>query len=182
MKIEVKTKGSKEYYDEFLYMAFKYKRIKKNPKMKARKLTSFLICHDSFILLSIILFIIFYWQYNDLVFIFFCGMMTLLFIYILIYLKAVKKQIKNYMGRSGNKTIDINDKCIEYKDEEKDLRIKWEDIHSIIINKYSICFLPIEQSSKIFIALSIEYKNEVLSGIEKYKKKSLLIDNSDFYE
>ena len=69
MKIEVKTRGVKEYYDEFLYMAYKYKSIKKNPKMKAHKLTSYLIFYLSVVLLGIILFIMFYFKYNDLFFI-----------------------------------------------------------------------------------------------------------------
>ena len=108
-------------------------------------------------------------------------MLTLMFIYALIYLKIINKQIEDYMRVTGNRAIEINDKGIESIDEEKIVRIKWEDIYRIIINKYTICFVPEEKNSKIFMSISKEYKNEVIEGLKNYKKETLLIDNSNIY-
>ena len=46
MKIEVNTRGSREYYDEFLYIVPRYKKYQKNLKKKTYRLTYYLTVYE----------------------------------------------------------------------------------------------------------------------------------------
>lgn len=181
MKIEVKERGSKECYDEFLYIGSKYKTIRKDPQMKTHKLTSFLIGYVCFIVFCIVLVTVFYLQYNELIFIFFSGMLTVLLIYVLFYLRSVNKQIQTFMQATDDKTIDINEKCVEFTDAEKSVRMKWEDIYKIIINQYTICFFP-QQPTQKFIAIHAKYKSDLIQCLQELDKSQFVVDNSDLYK
>lgn len=61
MKLEIKEKGSKNYYDEFLYLVFNYKKIRNNPYKKIKRLT---ILGYSYFGISTILSILLFILYN----------------------------------------------------------------------------------------------------------------------
>ena len=61
------------------------------------------------------------------------------------------------------------------------VKLPWEVIEYIIINKYSICVLP-KNFSAILIGIEISAKDEVYKALKKYKKLNLLVDNSDKYK
>lgn len=181
MKIKVKEHGSKEFYDEFLYITFKYRKIEKNPKKKVHKLTShfyLLICYSLFLLA---LSLYFYFKYNDNFYIGFEFAIGCLLLFNFSYLIFVKKQINVFMSASTMPTIDINDVAIEYIDDDRRMSLRWENVSSAIINKYSISFIP-KPVSKIIISLSLDYKNDVIKCLEKYDKLNLLVDNSHLYK
>lgn len=75
-----------------------------------------------------------------------------------------------------DKIIEINENGVEYISKEKNLKVKWKDIAYVVSNKYSICFLP-KQTTNILIALSVNYKQEVINGSRKYERGLLFIDN-----
>ncbi|MCM1052789.1 MAG: hypothetical protein NC483_02260 [Ruminococcus sp.] len=180
MKIEVERRGTKNYYDEFLYVVSHTKKLKINPHKKVRKLTTSLKYYGLFVLLCIILFIIFYLYSYDVIFIFLSGMLSLLLIYTIFYFSFVTKRIKLFQKQNDKKIISINEYGIEYIDDSKNIRINWEEIAIIIINKYSICFLP-KDTANAFISISVDYKDLVIKGINKYKRESLITDNGNLY-
>ena len=177
MKIEVKESGKKEYYDEFLYVVNNYKRFKKNPHKKAYEFSKCLFLYEIFLIISILLFTLFYIQDKNLIFMFIIGMLSLIFVFVLLFLSTTKKQIKTLLNIHVGKIIDINNNYIGFKDNQNDIKIKWEDIEVIIINKYSICFIPKKLSSSI-ISISTDYKNEVIRGLDQINKNLLLVDNN----
>jgi hypothetical protein len=73
--------------------------------------------------------------------------------------------------------IIIEDEYVEIIIGEEKFRLSFKDIHWIILNKYSITFLPKIKGDKL-IAIDIKYTNQVIDNI---KEKSLIVDNSNLY-
>lgn len=178
MKFEIKERGTKEYYDEVLYVAFRYMDFLKKPKRKVFKLTKFLLILTIITILFLTLSIYLYYISKDIFYIILIGLLSAIIFISFISFIIAKRRIKYFMSEIDTKIIDINNNGIEYIDESKNYRIKWEDIKNIIINKYSICFIP---RTKILISIYIEYKSDVIKTLKKYHKEDLLIDNN-FYK
>ncbi len=181
MKIEVNKRGTKEYYDEFLYILSNIRKIKKRPQKKVHNLTIVLKAYGIFLLVSIILLIILYYKSFDIIFIFSSGMLTLLLIYTIFYLCFVTKRINHFQERKTKIVINLTKEGITFIDDTKNIKIKWSEIDIILVNKYSISFIP-KDISNIFISISTEYKDLVLKGTNKYNYNSLIIDNSNLYK
>lgn len=180
MKIEVNKPGKKEYYDEFLYIASFYKKIKKNTNKKIQRLTVYLKKYICYLLLSFILFGLFYYLTKNLIYIFSIGMLFLILIYLIIYLRNTNKMLNSLMNSNGTKFIEIDETGVEYKDSEKNVKINWKNIDFILLTKYSICFIPKEEMG-IFISVSKDYKDKIFEGIKKYRKEKLIIDNENLH-
>lgn len=180
MKIEVKERGSRAFYDEFLYVASNYKKIKKNPEKRVYRLTYSLISYEFILLLCIGLITSFYLKENDILFMFLIGMLSLLFVFVLMYAIMINKRIKAFMNDKGNKIVDINETGVEFLDDEKNIKIMWDNIDCIVVNKYSICFLP-KDATNILISVNTDYKDDVEQGIDECGYSSFVVDNSDKY-
>ena len=181
MRIEVKEVGKKEYYDEFLYIFSKYKKFKKNPRRKAYQFTKYLLVYNIICFLTMLIFVLFYIYYNDPFFLFLTGMLTVTLMIAIIYQVIYTKRINMFLNNKGVKTVDINEDGIEYIDDDKNIRVKWEDVKYVIISKYSICILP-KTIMQGFTSISVKYKKELIECLNKYKKENLLVDNSSFYK
>jgi len=181
MRLEVKESGQKEYYDEFLYIVSKYRDFKKNPRKRAYQFTKYLMFYNIVCFLAIVLFAFIYKTLNENLYIFLSGMLIVILLFGIIYQIKYSQRIKDFMNNKGLKIVEINEKGFEYIDDEKNLRIKWEDIKYIIINKYSMCVLP-KTILNGFTSISVSHKNELLEALKKYSKENLLVDNSKLYK
>lgn len=178
MKISKKMENPKEFYEEFLYITLMYSKLKKHPRKKASKITTFLINTESLVLIFVVLA---YRLDSDESFLVGAGIASLL-VWVISF-TIISRQIKNFVklndeGTEG--TVEINQKEIEVMDDEKTIQIKWESIEYIIVNKYSISFIP-KKDTGLFCSIGIDYKDEMIKALKKYKKEDLLIDNSDLY-
>lgn len=176
MKIEITKKPRKEFYDEFLFVAGNYKKIKKNPNTKARLLTN---DAKKLYLISMLFFILFipaYIKYKDTIYLFIIIIFFLLSIFSIGYYSAIKKRIQLYISTEANQVLSITDKGLELKQKNQKVHINWTSIEYIVINKYSICAIP-KNPTEIMLSLSNDYKDMFLKAIKKYKKENLIIDN-----
>jgi hypothetical protein len=85
------------------------------------------------------------------------------------------------MDYKGAKEIDLSKSKIVYKDNEKEMISNMDQISCILINKYSICFLPKERTG-VLIALPVDYKKDIVKFLKQEKLEELLVDNSDKYK
>ena len=176
MKIEVNKRSSKEYYDEFLYIASKYRMFQQNPKTKTYRLTRFLTLYLGMALFAGVLNLLFYFKNGEILHLMVAGMLGLmLFLYVRYYV-TVEKRIKAYMEDDGSKTIEMTDEYVGYKDDSKDIRISWNDLSSVLFSRYSICFIPRNQTD-ILISISREYEDEIRKGLEEVDKEYLITEN-----
>lgn len=176
MKLEISTPGPREYYDEMLYVLSYYKKIKKNPRVKVHSLTKYLSVFIVLLIIYIAIMFIANKTFHDLLFIYLAGISSILLAYYIFVLLNANKRIKEYINNTGTKIIEINDEGVRFKDDKRDFLINWSSIHSIVINNYSICFIP-EDMSNIVVSISSEYANEVLKGIKEVNKEDLAYDN-----
>ncbi len=181
MRLEVSEVGKKEYYDEFLYVVSQYKSFKKNPRRKAYQFTKHLMFYIIFTFIVLLLNFSGYLDTKEWIFAFMTGALTLALAIQVICLFVYTKRLKMFMNIKGVRTIEFNETGIEYIDDDKNIRVKWEDLKYVIINRYSICMLP-KAILQGFTSVGIKYKNEIIAGLKKYEKESLLIDNSNFYK
>ncbi len=176
MKFEVKKRGTKEFYDEMLYVISYYKKFIKKPKRKAYQYTKYLLMY---ITLSIIMcgaFIYLYFLDKDWYSLVMIGaFLIVLFLSIIIYVSA-KKRIKMYMEDMSDKSIEITEEAICYNSETLNMKIKKEEISVIVINKYSICILP-KEITTYAISISKDYLNEFLSGANENGYEKLIANN-----
>ena len=180
MRLEIKGTSSREYYDEFLYIVFRNRKLRKSPRRKVYQFTKYILIYMICSFFAVVLFNLFYLDTNDGVFLFLTGMLTLLLFILLIYQFTYTKKINLLMENDGVRTVEFNDVGVEYIDDDKNLRIKWEDIKYIIINQYTICILP-KVVIDGFTSIDIKYKDKVIETLEKYHKEKLLVDNTGFY-
>ncbi len=176
MKIEVKTRGSKEFYDEMLYVITYWKKFVKNPKKKAWQYSKYLCL---FMVVSALMcgaFVALYLTDGDWYSLVMIGAFVILFLFTLSLFIAVKKRIKIYLDDKSDKTIDINENCISYSSDTMNLKMNKEDISVIIINNNSICILP-KQLDKFAISISMDYLDEFLKGTSENEYDSIIVNN-----
>ena len=192
MKNEVRIKLDKKlekFYDEFLSIIFIYnsKKNKKNPKQRiclyTNKIKFWLFIFGILIIHSIISIIIeptdntISWILSVIFLAFILG----LFMYFFIVFLSVKNDIKEYNSKPNNNAfLVLNKKGIIFEKENIKTNVDWDNIKYVLINKYTIAFISI--NDKVIVAINKLYLNEIMDGISKYNKMNLVIDNSDLYK
>lgn len=177
MELIVDKNGTKEYYDEMLFVISRFNKYSKKPNVKAQLLTKYLFKYLFFDLLGIILAICFYIIFHNNYFIFMMGAIVLIMIYTIILYNNAKKQINNYLNDTSIKRIIIDNDYIRYQNDSVDYKISLADIKYIIVNKYSVVFLP-NNINTICISLSIEYLDFVKEALKDNKASDKLIFNN----
>ena len=177
MKFEVKTRGSKEFYDEMLYVATYFKKFIKNPHKKAWQYTKFLLMYMAISVVMAGCFIALYlMDSTDFVYSLFIGMFALIFLFTVILFVSVKKRIKIYLNDISEKTIEITENEILYSSDTMNLKMKKEEIGIIVINKHSICILP-KEASLFAISISNDYLDVFMKGAKENGYDNILVDN-----
>lgn len=175
MTFNSNEKGNKKYYEEIMYISSNYYIFKKRPKTKVHSLINVyrLDIILLFIMFIVLLFIPSISYLSAIPF-------TMLFIYAYLLVEA-KYRLREYL-KSSDSIIKIAEDGIENVcDNKLSIKLPWEAIEYIIINKYSICVLP-KNFSSVFIFAEINTKAEIYKSLKKYKKLDLLIDNSNQYK
>lgn len=175
MKLEITKRGSKEFYDEVLYVISKYKTIINNSNTKIHGLRKDAILLGLISLIfSIINLLIYYRDKAEKFFLYISYFFIFLIILSIIYYIIINNRINKLREPDDKITITFDNKRIAYKRTNTKYDIKWEDIKYILINKYSINFIP-KDKNNILLSISTEYQDKVLEAIKKYKYEELII-------
>lgn len=174
MRIEINEKGSSNYYDEFLFIAYNYNKINNNPNMRIHGLT-----FNAYIYLIIsvvigIIFTILYFIFRDKICLFTVILFILTSILSFVHIYLLKRCINKYINSHKKSTIEINKSGILAETEDSKFEIEADVLKAIIIGKYTITFIP-NDSSKHFITTRIEYKDKIVKALKKYKLDKYII-------
>ncbi len=181
MKIEVKERGSKEFYDEFLAVMQNYNNLIKKPQKKVSNQSVSILKLGIYAFITLTVYILIH-LFGDLKMeTYIIILFAIIFLIVIILYGMVQSKIKRLQSYKGTITIDFSKEGITYYSEKENYKLNWDDIKYIVINHYSICFLP-KESMKILIGINIEYQKEVLKAIDKYQKNDMLVDNSNLYK
>lgn len=179
MEINIDNVGPSQYYDEAMGIQSNYKKLIKNPRMKIRPLSFKALLLTG---ISVIFLIIFaalkiidpaYPYYKYVIFIF-----AIATVFGLVYYLMIKKTISRFRNNSSSSKFIMEKDFVELQSGGETSRIEFSNIQHVIINRYSICFIPMDQTSNIIVIRS-EYKSQIVNfgGYE-----SLIVDNSSLYQ
>lgn len=178
MEIGIDKIGSKEYYGEVLSVMSNYAKLVKNPNQKIRPLTAQAIILTVFSLVFLVIFTILYIQDQSYALYFYVVLIfAVAFILGIIYYILINRRISKLKNIGGDRKLIIEDDFVEMNVGDEKTRLEISQIKYVIINKYSISFLPQNNSLKL-IAVSVDYKEEILKAI---KDKNIVVDNSNLY-
>ncbi len=178
MKIEVKEKGSKEYYDELLYIVSN-NVLQKNPHKKIKRITTHAIQLGIISLLILIPFTVLYILSPTAMYLIVIILFTICVILSVVYYILITKKIELIANTNQNSIFEINKEGITIKVAKQQHHLDYKEIDNIIINKYTICFMSTTNQS---LYTRIEYKDEVIGALTKYKQDKLIVDNTNLYK
>ncbi|MBR4619272.1 MAG: hypothetical protein IKO49_08210 [Bacilli bacterium] len=179
MKLEISERGNFSYYDEFLYIMSNIKKISSNNKIKVKKLTSVAFIYSAISFIFTLVFLLFYILKKDNLYFYILCFFSFIFIFSVVYFVMILNKIKQLRGEEGTIIFEITEDCVRVEKNGVECKLNWNEITSVIINKNTICFIPREL--KVLVAISKDYKEQVVSILKKFKKDSLLVDNSNLY-
>lgn len=178
MEIKIDKIGSNNYYSEVLSVMSNYKKLCKNPRQKVSGLTTQAYTLAAFSAVFLVFFLILYLQnMSDSLYFYVVVLFTVTSILAIIYIFLIYRRISALKNISSDKRLIIEEDYVEMVVGDEKSRLAMSEILCIIINRYSISFLPKDISSKL-IAVDKEYMNQVTESIGD---KNLIIDNSDLY-
>ena len=180
MEIIINKRGPKEYYDEFLYILYYFRKFLKDPKSKANSFPKTMLTNIILGAAGLVFMIVSYLVFKDTIFmILIIALVFVLVFTILVYLQG-KKRMNEMMSDEQEKIIKIDEEGITYKDADKLYQLSWNKIKYVLINKYSVGFLP-STIDTIMVSVSNEYLDDILKGLEEANKKELVVDNRSLY-
>lgn len=95
----------------------------------------------------------------------------------IIYNILINRRISQLKNPGADKRLVIEKDYVEMSIDGEKSRLLMSEIRYVLINNYSIAFLPQNVNSKM-IAIDVAHKNEIINSINE---KDIIIDNSDLY-
>ena len=176
MKLEITKRGSKEFYDEVLYVISKYKDIVSNSNIKIHGLRKDAISLGLIsLILSIITLLMYFFNKSNKMFMYIGYFFIFLVILSIVYYLIINIRINKLREPDDKIIIKFDNKKIYYSRSNMKYDIGWKDIKYILINKYSISFIPRDKNN-ILLSISTEYKDKVIDAINKYNYSNLVIE------
>jgi len=180
LKFKITERGSREFYEEYYYVAANYSKIKNNPGKKVSSiLKNNIVYFISTGLFVIIMFMYFVFEKDYVCF----TIGTVLLFALLLFIRmdqSIRRAINALMNYEGTKEITISKSKVTYKDKNKEIGFAMDQVSWVVINKYSICFIPSQRNGAL-VAMPIEYKKDIVDFLKEEKLDDLLVDNSDKY-
>lgn len=181
MKLTIEKRGPRQYYEEFFFILANFRKFRRKPNSKAQVFSAYMKKNYVLMVLGILVLVLYSLIGKDKLYLALIFLYIALLFYTIYYHHSANKLIDSYYEDSTVKTIEINSEGVSYSDPSKSVTLNWDKIVYVLINKYSICFLP-ENASLIVITVSIEYLDEILQGIKEAGKEALIVDNRGLYK
>jgi hypothetical protein len=178
MEIRINDSGSKDYYGEVLAVMSNYGKLVKNPRQKIRGLHKQAMMLTGIALVFLLVFSILYAIDRSYTLYFYIVVIFAVALVLgIIYNILINRRISQLKNPGADKRMVIENDHVELSIDGEKTRLLMSEIQYILINNYSIAFLPQNINSKM-IAVNVAHKNEILNSINE---KNIIIDNSDLY-
>jgi membrane protein implicated in regulation of membrane protease activity len=154
-----------------------YSKLVKNPRQKIRGLKSQAILLTGIALVFLVIFAVLYLMSpGTSMYLYVIIIFSIALILGIVYIFLINRRISKFKNNDSSKKLIIEDEYVEMHMGDEQFRLNFEDMHWIILNKYSITFIPKTEGAPL-IAVEIKYKNQVIGNI---KDKQIIVDNSSF--
>lgn len=178
MEIRINDSGSKDYYGEVLAVMSNYGKLVKNPRQKIRGLHKQAMMLTGIALVFLVVFSILYaMDMSYTLYFYIIIIFAVALVLGIIYNILINRRISQLKNPGADKRLVIENDHVELSIDGEKTRLLISEIQYILINNYSISFLPQNINSKM-IAVNVAHKNEILNSINE---KNIIIDNSDLY-
>lgn len=178
MEIRINDSGSKDYYGEVLAVMSNYGKLVKNPRQKIRGLHKQAMMLTGIALVFLLVFSILYaMDMSYTLYFYIIIIFAVALVLGIIYNILINRRISQLKNPGADKRLVIENDHVELSIDSEKTRLLISEIQYILINNYSISFLPQNINSKM-IAVDVAHKNEILNSINE---KNIIIDNSDLY-
>lgn len=178
MEIRIGNVESKDYYGEVLAVMSNYGKLVKNPRQKIRGLHKQAMMLTGIALVFLVVFSILYaMDMSYKLYFYIVIIFAVALVLGIIYNILINRRISQLKNPGADKRLVIENDHVEMSIDGEKTRLLMSEIQYILINNYSIAFLPQNISSKM-IAVDVAHKNEIINSINE---KDIIIDNSDLY-
>lgn len=178
MEIRIGNVESKGYYGEVLAVMSNYGKLVKNPRQKIRGLHKQAMMLTGIALVFLVVFSILYaMDMSYKLYFYIVIIFAVALVLGIIYNILINRRISQLKNPGADKRLVIENDHVEMSIDGEKTRLLMSEIQYILINNYSIAFLPQNISSKM-IAVDVAHKNEIINSINE---KDIIIDNSDLY-
>lgn len=178
MEIRINDSGSKDYYGEVLAVMSNYGKLVKNPRQKIRGLHKQAMMLTGIALVFLLVFSILYaMDMSYTLYFYIIIIFAVALVLGIIYNVLINRRISQLKNPGADKRLVIENDHVEMSIDSEKTRLLMSEIQYILINNYSIAFLPQNINSKM-IAVDVAHKNEIINSINE---KNIIIDNSDLY-
>ena len=179
MEIEINKIESDAYYNEVLAIVSNYKKLVKNPRQKIKGVNRQAITLTVISVAFLVVFSFLYLQNrSNTLYLIVVAIFAIAFVLGIIYNVLIRKRISKLKNKSSDRKLVIEDDYVELTVGNEKSRLEMSEIQYVLINKYSISFIPNKANSTL-IAIGISYRDDVLNN---FARKELIVDNSSLYQ
>ena len=179
MEIKLNKIESDAYYNEVLAIVSDYKKLVKNPRQKIKGVNRQAITLTVISVAFLVVFSFLYLQNrSNTLYLIVVAIFAIAFVLGIIYNVLIRKRISKLKNKSSDRKLVIEDDYVELTVGNEKSRLEMSEIQYVLINKYSISFIPNKANSTL-IAIGISYREDVLNN---FARKELIVDNSILYQ
>ena len=170
---------SDAYYNEVLAVVSDYKKLVKNPRQKIKGLNRQAVTLTVIAVAFLVVFSVLYLQNrSNSIYLIVVVIFAIAFVLGIIYNVLIRRRISKLKNRGSVRKLVIEDDYVELTVGNEKSRLEMSEIQYVLINKYSISFIPNKANSTL-ISIGISYREEVLNN---FSHKELIVDNSNLYQ
>ena len=179
MEIEMNKIESDAYYNEVLAIVSNYKKLVKNPRQKIKGVNRQAITLTVISVAFLVVFSFLYLQNrSNTLYLIVVAIFAIAFVLGIIYNVLIRRRISKFKNRGSDRKLVIEEDYVELTVGNEKSRLEMSEIQYVLINKYSISFIPNKANSTL-IAIGISYRDDVLNN---FARKELIVDNSSLYQ
>ena len=170
---------SDAYYNEVLAIVSNYKKLVENPRQKIKGLNRQAITLTVISVAFLVVFSVLYLQNrSNTLYLIVVAIFAVAFVLGIIYNVLIRRRISKFRNRGSDRKLVIEEDYVELTVGNEKSRLEMSEIQYVLINKYSISFIPNKPNSTL-IAIGIRYREDVLNN---FSHKELIVDNSSLYQ
>ena len=175
-------KLKKAYFDEILYITSYLKKIKQKPNKKISGVTSLFTKLVLFLAIFLILLLCLIEPGGkNTVALILIGVYLAFLILSLRYLLFYKMYINVLLKKVDDVVLKLDKTGFEYDDNEKIIKVKWDKVGVIVINKFTIAFIS-DGLIPVVAVFPATRKKEILKGLKECNVSNLVVDNQEKYK
>lgn len=181
MKIEIKNKGPRSYYNEISYIKLNFSKVLSNPGKPAKTETAYVLTRVIGFLIVLLVAAYLYMNTKDIIYGAIFIALVVAEVGIILSLIGGIKKMNSLMAEDGPKVIEVDEEGIRCTENGSTNDLNWDDILCIALNKHSIAVLP-KETSMYGIYCSLEYKDELFKAIKEAGHFYMIEDNVNVSE